>query len=144
RPDATELSWTEDGYFRSGDVATVDEYGFLDIVDRLDDVIKSGGEWISSIELENALIGHDGVEEASVIGVAHEKWQERPVAYVATTDGVTVEELREHLLEEFPKWWLPDRFEFVDEVPKTSTGKFNKQRLVERFEEEYGSLPAEE
>ena len=144
RPDATEASWTEDGYFRSGDVATVDEYGFLDIVDRLDDVIKSGGEWISSIELENALIGHDGVEEASVIGVAHEKWQERPVAYVATTDGVTAEELREYLLEEFPKWWLPDRFEFVDEVPKTSTGKFNKQRLVERFEEEYGSLPAEE
>jgi fatty-acyl-CoA synthase len=144
RPDATEASFTDDGWFMSGDVATIDEYGYIDVVDRLDDVIKSGGEWISSIELENALIGHDGVAEATVIGVSHEKWQERPVAYVVPDDGLTVEALREHLLASFPKWWLPDRFEFVDEVPKTTTGKFDKKELVEAFESEYGSLPVEE
>jgi fatty-acyl-CoA synthase len=144
RPDATEASFTDDGWFKSGDVATIDEYGYLDVVDRLDDVIKSGGEWISSIELENALIGHDGVAEATVIGVPHEKWQERPVAYVVPEDGLTAENLREHLLASFPKWWLPDRFEFVDEVPKTTTGKFDKKVLVEAFESEYGSLPIEE
>jgi len=144
RPDATEASFSDDGWFCSGDVATLDEYGYLDVVDRLDDVIKSGGEWISSIELENALIGHDGVEEATVIGVPHEKWQERPVAYVVTADGVTVDDLREYLLEQFPKWWLPDRFEFVDKVPKTTTGKFDKKVLVEQFESEHGSLPVED
>ncbi|SFS91851.1 fatty-acyl-CoA synthase [Halostagnicola kamekurae] len=144
RPEATETSWTEDGYFSSGDVATIDEYGYIDVVDRLDDVIKSGGEWISSIELENALIGHGRVAEATVIGVPHQKWQERPVAYVVAEVDVTANDLREHLLEEFPKWWLPDRFEFVDEVPKTSTGKFDKLALTESFEERYGSLPVEE
>jgi len=144
RPDATSASFTQDGWFRSGDVATIDEYGNLDVVDRLDDVIKSGGEWISSIELENAIIGHDGIEEATVIGVPHDKWQERPVAYVVAADDVTAEDLRDYLLAEFPKWWLPDRFEFIDEVPKTTTGKYNKQRLVERFESEYGLLPVEE
>lgn len=144
RPDATEASFTEDGWFRSGDVATIDEYGNLDVVDRLDDVIKSGGEWISSIELENAIIGHGDIEEATVIGVPHEKWQERPVAYVVGTGDVTAEDLRDYLLAEFPKWWLPDRFEFIDEVPKTTTGKYNKKRLVERFDEEHGSLPIEE
>jgi len=143
RPDATRTSFTDDGWFRSGDVATLDEYGYLDIVDRVDDAIKSGGEWISSIELENELIGHGGVEEATVIGVPHEKWQERPVAYVVTAGDVSVDDLREHLLDAFPKWWLPDRFEFVDEVPKTSTGKFDKRRLEERFETKYGSLPVE-
>ncbi|WP_407045722.1 long-chain fatty acid--CoA ligase [Haloarcula laminariae] len=144
RPDATKASFTGDGWFRSGDVATIDEYGNIDVVDRLDDVIKSGGEWISSIELENAIVGHDGIEEATVIGVPHEKWQERPVAYVVAADDVTTEGLRDHLLAEFPKWWLPDRFEFIDEVPKTTTGKYNKRRLVERFDSEYGSLPVEE
>jgi len=144
RPDATRTSFTQDGWFRSGDIATVDEYGNLDVVDRLDDAIKSGGEWISSIELENALVGHDGVEEASVIGVPHDKWQERPVAYVVAADDVTAEELNDYLLAEFPKWWLPDRFEFIDQVPKTTTGKYNKKRLAERFEAEYGSLPIEE
>ncbi|WP_232703601.1 long-chain fatty acid--CoA ligase [Halobacterium wangiae] len=144
RPEATEASFSDDGWFRSGDVATLDEYGYLDVVDRLDDVIKSGGEWISSIELENELIGHDGVEEATVIGVPHEKWQERPVAHVVTADGVTVEDLRAHLLEQFPKWWLPDRFEFVEAVPKTTTGKFDKKALVEQFESEHGSLPVED
>ncbi|WP_254280594.1 long-chain fatty acid--CoA ligase [Haloarcula marina] len=144
RPNATRESFTQDGWFQSGDVATIDEYGNLDVVDRLDDVIKSGGEWISSIELENTIIGHDDIEEATVIGVPHEKWQERPVAYVVAADDVTADGLRDYLLEEFPKWWLPDHFEFVDEVPKTTTGKYNKKRLVERFEEEYGSLPIEE
>ncbi|WP_324761246.1 long-chain fatty acid--CoA ligase [Haloarcula montana] len=144
RPDATMASFTQDGWFQSGDVATIDEYGNLDVVDRLDDVIKSGGEWISSIELENTIIGHDDLEEATVIGVPHDKWQERPVAYVVAADDVTADGLRDYLLTEFPKWWLPDHFEFIDEVPKTTTGKYNKKRLIERFEEEYGSLPVEE
>jgi len=144
RPEETESSFTEDGWFKTGDVGVIDEYGYLDVVDRLDDVIKSGGEWISSLDLENELMGHDGVQEATVIGVEHEKWQERPVAYVVADDDVTADDLREHLLERFPKWWLPDRFEFVESIPKTTTGKFDKKVLLAEFEEEVGSLPADE
>lgn len=145
RPRANEESFSEDGWFMTGDIGTIDEYGYLDVVDRLDDVIKSGGEWIPSIQLENELMGHDGVEEAVVISADHEKWQERPVAYVVRVDEAVDEAaLREHLLERFPKWWLPDRFLFVDEVPRTTTGKFDKKLLRESFVEEYGTLPAEE
>ena len=116
RPEANRSSFTDDGWFRTGDIATIDEYGYLDIVDRMDDVIKSGGEWISSVELENALMGADGVAEAAVINVPHEKWQERPVAYVVRSDdALDADALREHLLADYPKWWLPDRFEFVAE-----------------------------
>jgi len=139
RPEETEASFTEDGWFKTGDVGVVDEYGYLDVVDRLDDIIKSGGEWISSLELENELMGHDAVEEATVIGVSHDKWRERPVAYVV--GDVTADELREHLLERYPKWWLPDKFVFVDEIPKTTTGKFNKKVLVDQFTDDYGDLP---
>lgn len=142
RPETTEQSFTDDGWFKSGDVGTIDEYGYLDVVDRLDDVIKSGGEWISSIELENELAGYDGLEEATVVGVDHEKWDERPVAYVvASSADVTEEDLREYLLERFPKWWLPDEFVFRDEIPRTTTGKFDKKSLRDEFAGEYGELP---
>ena len=145
RPEANEESFSEDGWFETGDIGTIDEYGYLDVVDRLDDVIKSGGEWIPSIQLENELMGHDGVEEAVVISADHEKWQERPVAYVVRRDDAVDEAaLREHLLERFPKWWLPDLFVFVEEVPRTTTGKFDKKLLRSSFDEEYGTLPTEE
>lgn len=140
RPERTASSFTDDGWFKTGDVGTIDEYGYLEVVDRLDDVIKSGGEWISSVELENELMGHEGVEEAAVIGVDHEKWQERPVAFVVT-DGATEADLEAHLLKRFPKWWLPDEMMFVESVPKTTTGKFNKKVLVDEFETDHGSLP---
>ncbi|MFC6765293.1 long-chain-fatty-acid--CoA ligase [Natrinema soli] len=145
RPEETEASFTEDGWFKSGDVGTIDEYGYLEVVDRLDDVIKSGGEWISSLELENELMAHDAVVEATVISVEHPKWEERPVAYVvASADEVSADELREHLLERFPKWWLPNEILFCESIPKTTTGKFDKKVLRDEFVDEYGSLPLEE
>mgnify|MGYP003835825697 FL=1 len=145
RPEANADSFTEDGWFKTGDVGTIDEYGYLDVVDRLDDAIKSGGEWISSVELENALIGVEGVSEAAVISVPHEKWQERPAAYVVREDpSIDEAALRDHLLSEFPKWWLPDLIRFIEEIPKTSTQKFDKRRLRERFDSELGQLPVEE
>ncbi|MFT4921629.1 MAG: fatty-acyl-CoA synthase, partial [Haloarculaceae archaeon] len=104
------------------------------------DVIKSGGEWISSVELENAIMAHDAVSEAAVVGVPHERWQERPLALVVPveqTDEETLEsDLREHLREEYPKWWLPDNVVTIEEVPKTATGKFNKKALREEYSDE--------
>ncbi|MDS0295728.1 long-chain fatty acid--CoA ligase [Halogeometricum luteum] len=144
RPEATEAAFSEDGWFKTGDIGTIDEYGYLSVVDRVDDVIKSGGEWISSIELENELMGHDAVEEAVVISADHAKWQERPVAYVVIDGDATEDDLRDHLLQRFPKWWLPDQFIFVEDVPRTTTGKFDKVRLRESFAEEFGTLPTEE
>jgi len=124
-----------DGWLRTGDVAVVDEYGYLQIVDRTKDLVKSGGEWISSVELESALMGHPAVLEAAVIGVAHERWDERPVACVVKKPDheVTTEELIEFLAPKFPKWWLPDDVVFVQEIPKTSVGKFDKKVLREDF-----------
>ncbi|GAA0274058.1 long-chain fatty acid--CoA ligase [Halobacterium noricense] len=144
RPDATKSSFTDDGWFKTGDIGTIGEYGYLDVVDRVDDIIKSGGEWISSVELENEIIAHDTVAEASVVGVDHERWQERPVAYVVTTDDLNETALRKYLLETFPKWWLPDLFVFTDELPRTSTGKYDKQAIRSSFKQEFGSLPTEE
>jgi fatty-acyl-CoA synthase len=139
RPDATAASY-EDGWLRTGDVVTIDEDGYMEIVDRTSDVIKSGGEWISSVELENALMAHDDVSEATVIGVPHERWQERPVAFVVPQEGVDRESLTETLVstiaEEYPEWWAPDEVVFVDEVPKTATGKFDKKVLRERYGDE--------
>jgi fatty-acyl-CoA synthase len=136
RPDANAESFTEDGWLRTGDIATMDEYGYLDIVDRAKDVIKSGGEWISSVELENELMAHDAVAEATVIGVDHEKWQERPMACVVLKEGraATSEELRQHLGERFPSWWVPDEVEFVEAIPRTSTGKFDKKVLRDQYD----------
>src|SRR5437763_3569304 len=118
----TKQRWSEDGWFRTGDVATMDPDGCIRIVDRSKDMIKSGGEWISSVDLENALMGHPAVREAAVVGVPHSKWQERPLAVVALKNGMQVgaEELRSFLAEKFANWQLPDDFVFVSELPHTS------------------------
>jgi len=127
--------WTEDGWFKTGDVATVDEDGVVKIVDRAKDLVKSGGEWISSVDLENALMGHPAVKEACVVGIPHPKWQERPLAAVVLKDGknATGDELRIFLGTAFAKWQLPDAFVFVDAIPRTSVGKFKKIALREQF-----------
>ncbi|MBZ5598494.1 MAG: long-chain fatty acid--CoA ligase [Acidobacteriia bacterium] len=126
--------WTEDGWFRTGDVGTIDADGYLKIADRTKDLIKSGGEWISSVDLENAIVAHPDVREAAVIAVPHPKWQERPVAVVVARDGAALkpEQLREFLAGKFAKWQLPDAFVFVDELPHTSTGKLLKKELRQR------------
>jgi acyl-CoA synthetase (AMP-forming)/AMP-acid ligase II len=124
---------TDDGWFRTGDVATIDPDGYIAIVDRTKDVIKSGGEWISSVELEGAIMAHPKVLEAAVVGLPHSKWQERPVAYLVPRPEhkgkVTAEEINEFLSHKVASWWLPDEIRFIDEVPKTSTLKFDKKAL---------------
>ena len=127
--------WTADGWFRTGDVASIDPEGYIKIVDRSKDLIKSGGEWISSVDLENALMGHPAIREAAVIAVPHPKWQERPLAVVVFKDGAaaTSEELRAFLVGKFAKWQLPDAFVPVKEIPRTSVGKFLKSKLREQF-----------
>ncbi|MDQ2811816.1 MAG: long-chain fatty acid--CoA ligase [Actinomycetota bacterium] len=124
-----------DGWLRTGDVGTLDERGFIRLTDRAKDVIKSGGEWISSMELENILMAHPDVAEAAVIGVADEKWGERPLAAVVLRSGaeVTAEKLRAFMTEQVPRWQLPDRWCFVAEVPKTSVGKFSKRQMREAY-----------
>ena len=135
-PEATREDF-ENGWLETGDIVTVDEAGYIEIVDRATDVIKSGGEWISSIELENALMEHDDVVEAVVVAVPDERWQERPLACVVTRDDATVtaDELRDFLNEAYPRWWLPDDVVFVDEIPKTATGKFDKKVLRDEYED---------
>jgi fatty-acyl-CoA synthase len=127
--------WTEDGWFRTGDIVSFDARGHIQIKDRSKDVIKSGGEWISSCDLENALMAHPAVAEAAVIAVPDEKWQERPLAVVVLKPGesATGEELREFIAPQFAKWWLPDNVVFVEEIPKTAVGKFRKTALREQF-----------
>ena len=130
-PEATE-KFTDDGWLRTGDVATIDPHGYIRIVDRTKDLIKSGGEWISSVDMENALIAHPDVAEAAVIAIPHPKWTERPLACIVTRSGVDridENELRDLLLERFAKWQLPDAFIFMDELPHTSTGKLSKLTL---------------
>jgi acyl-CoA synthetase (AMP-forming)/AMP-acid ligase II len=124
-----------DGWFRTGDIVTVDAFGFMEIVDRSKDLVKSGGEWISSVEVENALMGHPAVREACVFGVAHARWIERPIAAVVARDGtaVTEDELRAWLGERIAKWWIPDRVVFVEGIPRTGVGKFLKRELRERY-----------
>ncbi len=124
-------SFTSDGWLRTGDVVTGDRHGYVRVVDRAKDVIKSGGEWISSIALENHLMAHSSVAEAAVVGVVDDRWGERPVAFVVLEPDATAdeEELSSHLRERVPDWWVPDRYEFTDEVPKTSVGKFSKATL---------------
>lgn len=141
---APELTskWSDDGWFRTGDVATIDHEGYVKITDRTKDLVKSGGEWISSVDLENALMGHPAVAEAAVIAAKHPKWDERPVAVVVVRDGasVTAEELRAFLEPKFAKFWLPDEFVFTDQVPRTAAGKFQKSTL----REQYGGLLIEQ
>ncbi|HEY8517400.1 MAG TPA: long-chain fatty acid--CoA ligase [Candidatus Binatia bacterium] len=126
-----------DGWLRTGDVGTVDEKGFIQITDRAKDVIKSGGEWISSVELENAIMAHPDVIEAAVIGVPDDRWQERPLACVVLREGAqrSPEKLAEALSTRVARWWIPERWSFIDEVPKTSVGKFDKKVLRSRFAE---------
>ena len=130
-------SFTDDGWLRTGDVAVVDPTGYIHLVDRTKDVVKSGGEWISSVELENEIMGIPQVAEAAVIGVPHPKWSERPLACVVVKPGETLskEAVIAHLDGRVAKWWLPDDVVFIDEVPKTSVGKFSKKDLRERFKE---------
>jgi fatty-acyl-CoA synthase len=127
--------WTADGWFKTGDIATMDSEGIVKIVDRAKDLVKSGGEWISSVDLENTLMGHPAVKEAAVIGIPHPKWQERPLAAVVLKDGakVTEQELRAFLAQSFAKWQLPDAFVFLEALPRTSVGKFKKNALREQF-----------
>jgi len=126
-----------DGWLRTGDVGTIDRLGFVTLTDRAKDVIKSGGEWISSMELENALMAHPEVAEAAVIGVPDQKWGERPLAAVVLAAGasVTAAQLRAFLAGRFPRWQLPERWSFITEVPKTSVGKFAKTRIREAYAE---------
>jgi fatty-acyl-CoA synthase len=146
RPDATEAEF-EEGWLKTGDVVTVDSEGYIQIVDRAKDVIKSGGEWISSQELENAIMAHEDVSEATVVGVPHERWQERPVAFVVPREGADREvievEVRELLAADYPEWWLPDDVVYIDAVPKTATGKFDKKVLREEYADHEVDAPAE-
>lgn len=127
------------GYWRSGDAGTIDTDGYVKLTDRLKDVIKSGAEWISSIDIENALISHPAVLEAAVVGIQHPKWQERPLALVVLRPGhqATKDELDRHLLKTFAKWQLPDQMMFVPSIPKTSVGKLNKKVIRAEFADLY-------
>jgi fatty-acyl-CoA synthase len=131
-----------DGWLYTGDVVTVDEEGFIKIVDRTKDVIKSGGEWISSVDLENALMAHEAVFEAAVVAVPHPQWQERPIACVVVKEGKTVtkEELYDFLRPQFAKWWIPDDIVFMNEIPKTGVGKFLKLKLREQLREYFSNV----
>ncbi len=126
-----------DGWFDTGDVSTIDEWGFMQITDRSKDVIKSGGEWISSIDLENAAVGCAGVAEAAAIGLPHPKWDERPLLVVVKKAGmeVTKDEVLAHMTGKVAKWWMPDDVAFVDDIPHTATGKISKLQLRERFKD---------
>ncbi len=133
--------WTEDGWLRTGDVVNIDPEGYIKITDREKDLIKSGGEWISSVDLENALVAHPAVQEAAVIAVAHPRWQERPLALIVYKEKCKAEndELRELLLQSFAKWQLPDEFIAVDQLPHTSTGKLLKTELRQKYKDRYAA-----
>jgi fatty-acyl-CoA synthase len=128
--DHTE-SFADDGWLRTGDVATIDQYGYLRIVDRTKDLVKSGGEWISSVALENAIMAHPDVHEAAVIAVANDRWGERPLACLVPVAGATLDQqdVRRHLAGRVASWWIPEEIWILDEIPKTATGKFSKLAL---------------
>ncbi len=135
--DARNAEAFQDGWFRTGDVANIDAEGYLQLVDRTKDVVKSGGEWISSVELENAIMMHPGVLEAAVVGISHPKWQERPLACVVPKPGMklTAGEIIASIKDRFATWWLPNDVVFIEGVPKTSVGKFDKKVLREQFKD---------
>jgi fatty-acyl-CoA synthase len=143
RSEEEQDRFTDDGWFKTGDIASIDPSGFLEIRDRSKDLIKSGGEWISSVALEGALMSHPAVAEAAVIAVPHPKWLERPLAAVVLRPGVraTDEEILAGLEDRFPSWWLPDAVVFVAAIPRTSTGKFLKSALRERYRGHYMDAP---
>lgn len=134
-PEASEAGFDEDGYWRSGDVGYLTEDGYLKVSDRSKDIIKSGGEWISSIDMENQLVTLPEIIDAAVVGVAHPKWEERPIALVVLAPGATVteEKITTALLERFSRWQLPDRVLFVDSLPRTGVGKVSKKELREKY-----------
>ena len=136
---ADESALTEDGWFDTGDVASIDELGYMTIVDREKDVVKSGGEWISSIELENIAVGHDGVKEAAVIAAHHEKWDERPLLIAVKHSMATIskDELIGYFDGKVAKWWIPDDVIFVDALPYNATGKILKRDLRLSYEDHY-------
>ena len=133
--DSADSPNTADGWLKTGDVAAIDAEGYIRLKDRTKDLVKSGGEWISSVELENAIMGHPDVVEAAVVGVSHPKWDERPLACVVLREGavMTRDDLRKFLEDKVAKWWLPDDVVVIDTVPKTSVGKFDKKVLRQRF-----------
>ena len=135
RTDEPGEQFSPDGWLRTGDVGTISELGYLRLVDRTKDLVKSGGEWISSVDLENTIMGHPKVAEAAVIAVPHPKWMERPLACVVVKEGEELEkdELFTYLRENLSKQQVPDDIVFIDEVPKTSVGKFSKKTLRDRF-----------
>jgi fatty-acyl-CoA synthase len=137
--DSESVAKFADGWLRTGDVAVVDQDGSLQLVDRTKDLVKSGGEWISSVEVEGLIMGYPKVLEACVIGVPHPKWSERPLAYVVARPDyvgqITQEEIIEYLRPRIARWWLPDDVIFIDVVPKTSVGKFDKKVLRQQYEE---------
>jgi fatty-acyl-CoA synthase len=143
--DAPVNGVTADGWFRTGDIVTISRGGCVELRDRAKDLIKSGGEWISSVALENALMGHSAVAEAAVVAIPDQKWDERPLAVIVVKPGRQVDSsaLRAHLAPHFPGWWIPDRYVFVDEIPRTSTGKFLKAALRERFRHARGEALTE-
>jgi len=136
---AGAAQFTEDGWFRTGDVASIDSDGYVQITDRTKDLIKSGGEWISSVDMESTIMGHPKVLEAAVIAVPHPQWVERPLACVVPKpefkDDLTEREILDYLKPLVAKWWLPDEVRFIEAVPKTSVGKFDKKVLRERFKD---------
>lgn len=138
----TESRFTDDGYWRSGDVGVIDREEYLKMVDRMKDLIKSGGEWISSVDMENEIMRHPGVREATVIGVPHPRWEERPIAFVVLKDEykgrMAEKDILDYLRKTFTKWQLPDRVEFIEEIPKTSVGKFNKKILKDKYRHAFG------
>jgi fatty-acyl-CoA synthase len=140
-PEAPSTQFTEDGYWKSGDAGTMDPDAYLKITDRVKDIIKSGGEWISSVDMENAIVGHPAVIEAAVIGVSHPKWEERPLALVVLRqeyrEKVTKQDILNHLAKSFAKWQLPDEVLFVQEISKTSVGKIDKKVLREKYKGVY-------
>ncbi|MCL6634634.1 MAG: AMP-binding protein, partial [Peptococcaceae bacterium] len=135
-----------DGYWKSGDAGTIDPEGYLKVTDRVKDLIKSGGEWISSVDLENSIVGHPKVLEAAVVGVYHPKWEERPLAFVVTKEehkgNTTREEILDFIAPKFARWQLPDDVVFVDEIPKTSVGKISKKALRERYRDYFKNTGA--
>jgi acyl-CoA synthetase (AMP-forming)/AMP-acid ligase II len=141
---ATQAAFEPGGWFHTGDIVTIDAYGYLEIVDRVKDFIKSGGEWISSVELENVIMSHAGVREACAFGVPHPKWQERPVAAVVVREGhsLTEDALLAFLRERLSKWQIPDRIVFVDAIPRTGVGKFLKRELRATYGDLFTGEPA--
>lgn len=130
-----ESACTADGWFGTGDIAHIDPRGFLKITDRSKDVIKSGGEWISSLELEMATQSHDAIAQAAVIAIPDARWSERPLLILTLNEGCAIDlnAMRQHLKDQVPSWWLPERMEVIEQMPLGATGKIHKQSLRERF-----------